>query len=342
MARKKSTEPTLEDIAARAGVSLTTVSRAINQSHLVSDDAIAKVKQAMEELGVEPKRQKIRTGVILFIVPEYTNPSTDIVLSGAQEEAERLGFGLVTMTVAQYPERNKPNLNVLKHFSFDGIIVTHAELTPEQVVEVSGRSDVPMVVYGQSPSTLQAHSIDIDRESACYQAAKYLISLGHRRIAPLTGPVEWEISQQRLRAVKRALSDAQLRFDSDLHRWSVPVTIDEGFRAATSVLSLPPAKRPTAILAFNDMIAMGAMSAARSLGIVIPDELSVIGFDDIYIASHTNPPLTTIAPPHYRIGQLAVQKIYNSLNGVQDHAEGVTLLPCPLAVRESTGPCKER
>ena len=338
MPRKKSTQPTLEDIAARSGVSLTTVSRVINQSHLVSEDATLKVRQAMEELGVEPKRPKSRTGILLFIVPEFTNPSTDLVLAGAQEEAERMGLGLLVMTVAQYPERNKPNLKVLKQFPFDGVIVTHSELTPERIFELSNRSDFPLVVYGRSLDTPHVHCIDIDRDNAYYQATKYLITLGHQRIAFLSGPVEWYISQQRLKAIQRALAEANLALDPDLHRWSVP-TIDEAARIATTVLNLPIEKRPTAILGFNDLVAFGAMSAARSLGLRIPDDVSVIGSDDIYLASHTNPPLTSISQPHYRAGQLAVQKISNSLSGAQDDTEGVTMLSCPLAVRESTGPC---
>ncbi len=339
MPRKKATQPTLGDIAIHAGVSLTTVSRVLNQSHLVSEKVITKVKQAMEELGVEPKQNKTRTGVILFIVPEFTNPSTDIVLSGAQEEAERLGLGLLVMTVAQYPERNKPNLHILKQFAFDGVIVTHAELTPERIFELSNRPDLPIVVYGRSFDAPHIHCIDIDRENAVYQAAKYLISLGHQRIAYLSGPLEWEISKVRLRALKRALAEAGLSFDPDLHRGCAPVNIDEGFRTASNVLSLPPDKRPTAIIGLNDPVAIGAISAAKALGVKIPDELSVIGFDDIYFAAHTNPPLTTSVPPHYRIGQLTIQKIYNSLNNPQHDTEGITLLPCPLAVRESTGPC---
>jgi DNA-binding LacI/PurR family transcriptional regulator len=260
------------------------------------------------------------------------------VLAGAQEEAERMGLGLLVMTVAQYPERNKPNLNVLKQLHFDGVIVTHSELTPKQIFELSNRSDFPLVVYGRSLDTPHVHCIDIDRDNAYYQATKYLINLGHQRIAFLSGPVEWHISQQRLKAIQRALAEADLTLEPDLHRWSVP-TIDEAARIAATVLNLPAEKRPTAILGFNDLVAFGAMSAARSLGLHIPDDVSVIGSDDIYLASHSNPPLTSISQPHYRAGQLAVQKISNSLNGALDDTEGVTMLSCPLAVRESTGPC---
>jgi DNA-binding LacI/PurR family transcriptional regulator len=172
-----------------------------------------------------------------------------------------------------------------------------------------------------------------------FQAAKLLISLGHQSIAYLCGMSESGLAQARLRGIKRALSGAGLSLKPELHRECLSTT-DDGFRVTTNLLQLPVAQRPTAIIAYNDLVAIGALHAIRAAGLSIPEDISVVGFDNIPLTSHTNPPLTTVAQPHYQKGQLAIQKLYHSLNDQVTDQEGLTLLECSLIVRESTGPCR--
>jgi LacI family transcriptional regulator len=220
------------------------------------------------------------------------------------------------------------------------LIIFHEQVdAADLVAEYSLDADLPIVLIGRAVQAARAYCINTDRETGMYQATKYLLSLNHTRIAFLSGPPEWELSQVRLRGIQRALAEAGRHLHPHLHRWVIP-SIETGFQATGNLLQLAPDERPTAILAFNDLMAIGALHAVRSSGLSLPGDVSVVGFDDIYITPHTNPPLTTVAQPKFQIGQLAVQKISNVLHGYDAETRGVTLLECPLVVRESTALCK--
>ncbi len=334
---KNTSKPTLEDIAARSGVSLATVSRVINQSRPVSEELEVRVKQAMDDLGFEPKTPRIQT--IAIIVPQILNPFLTAVITGAQQEAEKLGLYSVILNITEEPERQRQHSQLLYHFPFDGIIVFHTNIDPEMVLEFNARTNVPVVVIGRTIDSPHLYCINANRESAMYQAAKYLISLNHKDIAYISGPPELEVSKSRLGGIQRAFSEAGLSLKTHLYRWCEP-TIEAGFQVTSSLLSQPVPEHPTAIIGFNDLIAIGALHAVRSVGLNVPDDVSVVGFDDIYLSLHTNPPLTTVAQPKYRMGQLAMQKISRLLQGDDSGVEAFTPLECPLIVRESTAPCK--
>ncbi|GAK58339.1 transcriptional regulator, LacI family [Candidatus Vecturithrix granuli] len=338
---KEKSKPTLEEIAALSEVSVATVSRVINSSSPVSKDLELRVKHAMQELGFEPKQSKVRTRpyVIAFIIPDLMNPALTAVTMAAQEEAEKLDLCLVVFTVTEKPGRQRQNLQLLKHFSFDGVIMLHGQIEPDDLLEEFHLHDVPIVVLGKMVNSPHVHCINTDRANGMYQAAKYLISLNHTEIGYLSGPPEWELSQVRLQGIQRALSEEGLTLNPKFHRWCFP-TIEWGFQVTSSILRLPA--YPTAIIAFNDLLAIGTLHAIRTFGLTVPDDISVVGFDDIYLTPHTNPPLTTISQPQHRVGQLAIEKIYNSLNGYETDMGGFTLLECPLVVRESTAPRKTK
>lgn len=339
MAKTKHTsKPTLEDIAARSGVSLATVSRVINQSRPVSEELGVRVKQAMDDLGFEPKSPRLQT--IAIVVPQILNPFLTAVVTGAQQEAERLGLYSVILNITENPERQRQHLQLLYHFSFDGIVVFHTNIDREIVLDLTARTNIPIVVIGRTIDSPKLYCINANRENAMYQGAKYLISLNHKNIAYISGQPDLEVSISRLRGIERAFAEANLSLQPHLYRWCEP-TIEAGFQVASSLLSQPPDERPTAIIGFNDLIAIGALHAIRSVGLNVPDDVSVVGFDDIYLSLHTNPPLTTVAQPKYRMGRLAMQKIFDLLQGNTSGTEMFTPLECPLIVRESTAPCKK-
>lgn len=333
---KRNANVRLEDVAAYCGVSVSTVSRVINASKPVSPDLERKVKQAFQELGFTPKRPpaNAKRPVIACIMMEVLNPANATVLVGAQEEADRQGLGLIFLDIRE--NFQVENLQLLSQFDIAGILLSHSTITPEMIGSFMRRFAGPIVVLGVFFDSPKIHCINTDRETGMYQATKYLLSLNHTRIGYLDGPSELELSKARSRGIQRALHEAGLTLDPDLYRSCSPTTIESGFQIASSVLSLPAGKRPTALLAFNDLIAIGAIHAARTFRLAVPQDISIVGFDDIYLAAHTNPPLTTVAQPKYQIGQLAVQKIANSLKGQEMERRGFTLLECPLIVREST------
>ena len=335
MAKAKSI-PTLEDIAVHANVSVATVSRVINNSGPVSIELEERVKEAMKALG----KEKSRPDVVVCIVQEVMNPSFATAVTGMQEEAEKLDMHLILVPISEKSD-NLRNLSVLKYMTIDGIVLHHIGIRPEGIFELLGHNlGVPMIVLRKYSAMPQVHCIDVDRENGLYQATKLLLNLNHTEIAYLESPSEPEFSKARFKGIQKALKEAKLTLKKDFHRGCFP-TIDDGFRVTSNLLNLPTGHRPSAILAYNDLVAVGALHAIRNAGFKVPDDISVIGFDNIYLASHTNPPLTTVAQPHYQKGQAAIQKLSSYLKGPQIDQGGLTLLECSLIVRESTGLCKQ-
>jgi DNA-binding LacI/PurR family transcriptional regulator len=326
--------PTLEELATHAGVSVATVSRVINRSGPVSKELEERVKEAMKALG----KERVGPYVVACIVQELMNPSFATAITGIQEEAEKLDIHLIIVPVSEKAESLR-NLNALKYMTIDGVILHHISIEPKTVFDLCNRLDVPMIVLRKYPTTPHIHCIDSDRESGMYQATKFLLNLNHQDIAYLSGPSEPEFSKARLRGIERALTEANLTLKEEFHRGCLP-TIDDGFRVTNNLLHLPGGHRPTAILAYNDLVAIGALHAIRNAGLTVPGDISVIGFDNTYLTSHTNPPLTTVAQPHHQKGQIALQKLSSYLKGHKIDQEGLTLLECSLVVRESTGPCR--
>jgi DNA-binding LacI/PurR family transcriptional regulator len=308
----------------------------------VSEELESRVKEAMEVLGFEPKRPKERKKplVVVCIIPQLLNPSMTEVAVGAQEEADRLGLCLSVLQVTEKPGYQSYNLKLLEHFPFDGVMFFHSSIEPEEFLQRCPRKNIPIVVHGIDIHSPHVDCIQTDREGGMYQATKYLFSLNHTKIAFLSGPPEWDLSKARLHGIQRAFEESGIQFQTHYHRWGFP-TIDWGFQMTNSLLRLPDNERPTAILAFNDLMAIGALQATRNAGVHVPEDISVVGFDNISLTAHTNPPLTTVSQPKYQIGQLSIQKIYNRLEGYETEPGGFTLLECPLVVRESTGPCPD-
>jgi DNA-binding LacI/PurR family transcriptional regulator len=342
---KDGPNPTLEDLAVHSGVSIATVSRVLNTSGPVSKEAEERVKQAVEDLGFTPRRKRrkaqIKSSVIGCLVPEFLNPATTMILTGMQEEAEKMALHLMIVPVSEKPGSLRNNLNLLKYVSLDGIILHHSGIEPQEIFDLCHSSDMPMVVLRRSANTPYVHCIDSDRESGMYQATKLLIGLNHTQIAYISGSAESGSSQAKLRGIERALTDGEFTLKPELYRRCLPTT-DDGFRVTNNLLHLPAKERPTAIITYNDLVAIGALSAIRSVNLSIPDDISVVGFDNIPLACHTNPPLTTVAQPQYQKGQMAIQKVLSSLNERESDQEGFTLLECSLVVRESTGVCRKR
>jgi DNA-binding LacI/PurR family transcriptional regulator len=174
------------------------------------------------------------------------------------------------------------------------------------------------------------------------RAAQHLLSLNHTRIAHLASPVTGEIAQSRQRGIELALQEVGLTLRPEWCPIVPPGTeVEGGYQAMRALLDLPTDNRPTAVIAFNDIIAVGALHAVRACGLRVPQDISIIGVDDISIAAHVYPPLTTIGQPKYRMGKLAVQTLRQMREGKMPIGNNCTLLESPLIVRESSGPAPQ-
>ena len=219
---KATPRATLEDLATRSGVSIATVSRVINASGPVSDDAEQRVKQAMKELSFEPKQKRRKTRatspLLACIIPEFMNPANTIIITGIQDEAEKLGAHIMIVPVSEKTGSIHSNLNFLRQVPIDGVILAHVGVQAKEVLEACKSPNLPMVVLRKDVPTYHAVRIDVDRENGMYQGAKLLIGLNHKDIGYLCGTSDSERAYSKLRGIQRAFHEAGLTLKPELQR----------------------------------------------------------------------------------------------------------------------------
>ncbi|MFN8400277.1 MAG: LacI family DNA-binding transcriptional regulator [Anaerolineales bacterium] len=326
--------PTIRDVARQAGVSHQTVSRVINGSDDVLPETRAVVEAAIEELGYRPSaiaRSMARglTHTLAIISPNLTDYTFASVIEGAELEARQHDY-FVLSSSASDPQAFQGLVDELVgHRRVDGLIVINPyaderfEFLPKEF---------PVVFVGARSHDENVCSISLDDEKVAYEATQHLISLGHKRIALVTGPMEEDCSQDRLVGFQRALNEAGISFDQSL--------MFEGDWSATSGSEaladfVKKGNLPTAVFAQNDRMAMGVMRAARDAELKVPDQLSVIGVDDMPLSSYFDPPLTTMRQDMPLIGQEAIRKLIEIIQN-KTVEQTVLKLPAQLVVRQST------
>jgi|WetSurMetagenome_2_1015567.scaffolds.fasta_scaffold49274_2 LacI family transcriptional regulator len=336
----KQAHPSLAEVARQAGVSSSTVSRVLNNTAPVSEDVRRQVLLASAELGYRhvPHRsvKTPPTSSIALLIPDILNPFFAEIVRGVQDESADEYMPLL-MDTAEDLQREKQYFRLLSTQSVCGVIVGGSRIAAEELAAAISHQQIPMVVLNRPVRHPHVACLMVDFEVATYRATCHLLSLNHTRIAYLAGPSQSEASQARRRGVERALSEANLHFPPELCPVSFP-GVDGGFQAMSALLALPAAERPTAVVAYNDLMALGALHAIRVHRLRVPEDISVIGIDDISMAAHTNPPLTTIAQPKYRMGRVAMRILRQMMQGQPPPEDGYTLMESPLIVRESTGP----
>ena len=294
--------PKMEDIARLAGVSVSTVSRALAGSPKVTGDTRARIEAAVRETGyvVNQVAQGLRlqrSRQLLVLLPTIANPFFAEVVQGIEEVAGAAGYGVLVGSTENEPEREASLARQLLTGGVDGLVLLTGRI-PEGLAEHAMSGQI-VAVSETIPGSLLP-TIAIDNEAAAAAAVAHLLGLGHRRIAHIGGPPGNVLTAQRARGWRKALAGAGIG--------EKPVfgdfTMASGEAAMTALLTRTP--RPTAVFCANDEMAIGAMKAARDAGLRVPTDLSIIGFDDISFAAFTDPPLTTIRQPRRELGRAAV------------------------------------
>lgn len=326
--------PTIRDVARQAGVSHQTVSRVINGSADVLPETRALVEAAIEQMGYRPSaiaRSMARgqTHTLACISPNLTDFTFASVIEGAEMEARQHDYFMLSSSAAD-PQAFRDLVDELVgHSRVDGLIVInpYADERFEYIPQ-----NFPLVFVGARSHDSNICSVSLDDEKVAYEATRHLLSLGHTRIALVTGPMEEDCSQDRAEGYARALHEAGLPVDKSM--------IVEGDWTATSgqdaLLSFAEQGRvPSAVFAQNDRMAMGVMHAARDMNIHVPNQLAVIGVDDMPLASYFDPPLTTMRQDIPRIGQEAARMLVDILQG-RNSTPRQLKLTAQLVVRQST------
>ena len=327
---------TINDVSKLARVSKSTVSRVISEKGFVSVDSRQRVQEAIKELGYRPNAfarslKSNRSGVIGVVVIDLSSPFYAQMLGGVQYVIEKADRNMVVCSGHADPEKESKVIESLLALRCDGLILNiEGELSPEQVDSLQ-RSQIPVVVIGNAIPEFSNSSIRVDNEVGGYLATKYLLEMGHRRIAHLTGTATYIDTQVRLRGFKQALQEAGARFE-DCEIIHGDYFEEFGYGATKQLLNQK--KDFTAIFAGDDDIAAGAIAALKEAGIDVPGEISIVGFDDNFHARHMHPKLTTVRQPIVDVGQLAGDLLNKLLNGESIEAINRVLKP-ELIIRDS-------
>ena len=334
---------TIHDVANLSGYSIGTVSAVINRKGTVSKSTRRKVLQAISDLQYRPSaaaRRRLQPTAeksIGLIVKEINNPYFADIICGAQDAARELGYNvLVTHTDRSYEvEQQVAELLVAK--DVDGLIINpllNEETDLSHLFEIR-RSNIPLVLI-EGIRGIQASTVDVDNVAAEKEAVEHLIDLGHTRIVHFAGPRYSSHSDERVEGVRRAHGAHRLAIGEDDVVYA-GAGLKDGYDAALAYFR-DRVDRPTAVTCYNDLVAIGVVHALRELGLRVPDDVSVVGFDDIDVASYLAVPLTTVRMPRYAIGQRATKLLIESAE-----ADGIlptqkVMLDADLIVRESTAP----
>lgn len=334
--RKKSSTNTISDVARIAGVSTTTVSHVINKTRYVSEELVERVNRAVDELNYQPSNlaRSLRTrssGTIGIVIPDITNPFFAEVVRGIEDYCFKEGYSAFLCNSDGMPEKEYHYLNLLREKSVDGLVLVSSG-DDQDSQEWLSKNDSPCVVIDRDVKIEGADAVLVDNRLGGYYAASHLVNLGHRSIGCITGPSQLTPSWQRRQGYTEALTDNGLEVREDL---IVTGDFRSGSGHAGVIQLMAAEKKPTAIFACNDIMAIGAIAAARELGLDVPGDISIVGFDDIALASLIVPQLTTVAQPKRLLGKTGAKLLLKKIRHETGQGKNVVLKP-ELIVRQST------
>jgi DNA-binding LacI/PurR family transcriptional regulator len=340
----RSKRATITDVARQAGVSKATVSAVLNDTGSVKSTTRDRVVAAMELLNYRPAGlagpHRARRGrSIGLLVKELDNPYYAEVALGARDHAEANGYTLVVASSEGSFDAERRAIEALQSMGVDGLLATpvlddHSDLSHFYELK---RRNFPFVLL-EDVRGVRASLVDVDNVDAARRAVVHLIEQGHTRIAHLAGPDYSMHSHERVDGVRRAYSASHLIFTDD-DVVAAGAHLEDGYRAGLALFRDRPAeRRPTAVTCYNDLVAVGVYRALGELGLRVPDDVSVVGFDDLPLAEYLHVPLTTVQMPKQRMGAIAAEMLIGHVEANEVVPSRKVLLEAALVVRASTCP----
>lgn len=328
---------TMKDVAIRAGVSLGTVSKALNGDASIKPANLARIHEAIEVLGYRPnltaRALKTRvTNSVALLIPDITNPYYPELARGAEDAANRLGLTIFMCNNDRDPEKERKYVEQLLLKGVDGIILVKPLLPKDELEQI--RSQCKLVLVDAEVKLQKRFDyVNVDDEGGVRLAMRMLFEHGHRRIAYIQGVMQSESAHMRFWTYQQSLREKGISLDERLvvngrYEWQ------GGYDAVCRLLALT--ERPTAIFAANDLMAFGAIHALRAAGLQVPRDMTVMGYDDVSMASYMSPQLTTIRQPKYEIGVRSMELLYQRMNNElpADSVHGM-VLPTEIVERET-------
>jgi LacI family transcriptional regulator len=333
----RSMAATIRDVARAAGVSVATVSRVMNDSGPVRHETRLRIEEAVLQLHFTPNstarslstRQTHTIGVLL---PDLYGEFFSEIIRGIDQTIQGKGFHALISSSHNDAGEVEAALRTMRG-RVDGLILMASGLTADTLARILPHN-TPLVLINANYDGAQYDTLDVDNFSGAFAMTEHLLALGHREIRMISGAAGHRDASEREAGFRAALHAAGI---VDIDGWIVPGEFTEasGFRAAQQILAQP--MRPTAIFAANDSMAVGVLSALREAGVGVPEDVAVVGFDDIPIAEYVSPPLTTVRVAVASLGARAVEKLFHSIDTNNDNEHNSEVLPTELIVRRSCG-----
>jgi len=326
---------TVRDVAREAGVSLATVSLVLNGKDGVGDDTRRRVLAAIDRLGYQRRGQRPVIGLLIerLPVPAYSDPLVGLMVHGVEVEAGRLGYHVLLASV-ESGTTTLPAMVAEQQVS--GLVALGGGDVSDAYIRTLAATRLPLVLADNYVDGLDVPCVLADNVSGAYLATRHLIDLCHERIALLQGPRKYKTLVERREGYLRALDQADRSPDPRLMVKPLHGGAHKGYRETQSLLALPRAEWPTAIVAISDKTALGALDALKEAGLHVPGDMALAGFDDIAESAHAAPTLTTVRLPGQAIGEAAVQRLAALIDGAAV-PPSKTVLYTELIVRKSSG-----
>ncbi len=330
--------PTIHDVAKRAGVGSITVSRVINNSGYFSPETRKRVEKAIAELGYVPNSlarslRSRKTNSVALMVADITNPFFTTLARGVEDAANKAGYTVIFCNTDKSQAKEEEYINVLLQKRVDGLLLVPTQNSDHAIRRIQ-KHGTPVVVLDRQVPNINVDTVRCNSVQGAYDLTRYLLSLGHKEIAVISGKLGIATADDRVAGYRKALAEANIDLDEQ-YIIRGELTPEGGYSMTTQAISLP--QRPTALIATNNFITIGAMKALQEAGLGVPADIALVGFDDLPPAMVTFPFFTVISQPAYEMGTKAMELLLTRLEGEETDSYEEVLLPTQLIVRRSSG-----
>jgi DNA-binding LacI/PurR family transcriptional regulator len=328
---------TMKEIAERAQVSIGTVSHVVNGTSPVREKLRSRVLEVIANLGYQPSAlaralRRDSTNMLGMVIPDITNPFFPGVVRGVEDVAFKKSYRVILCNTDNDPSKEKAYIDELRSYRPAGLlIIPAAERGLSSELGYSIPQGIPLIFLDRRPMDWKGDAVIVANEDGAFQATQHLLKMGHTRLAMLSGPPHVAVAGQRLAGFRRALAKHKVAILPEYVQ-ETRFDRDSGYRSALRLLNMLP--RPTAIFAANDMVALGALLAIRELGLHCPNDVSLIGFDDLELGMFTDPALSSVHQSGYQMGATAARILLERIAGKKGRPQQI-VLPTELRIRNS-------
>lgn len=324
----------IQQVAKRAGVSVATVSRVLNGKDKVTAKTKQKVEEAIQDLNYEPSMlgrnlRNSESRIVLILIPSISNPFYFDIIKGIENMALSQNYNILLCETDSKPEKEEIYFDLLRKKMADGVISMDPAVNVETLKELA--ENYAIIQCSEYGGGIGIPYVTIDSEEASYRAVKHLIQIGHQKIALMNSDEKFLYARERRMGYERALQEHGIPLNQDRIFYTQELGFEQGQLAMKKILQLED--RPTAVFAVSDLLAIGALKEINAAGLHVPKDMAVVGFDKIDFSNMTNPALTTVAQPMYKMGTVAARMLIDKIQG---KAVDSVVLGHELVIREST------